>query len=131
MKSIIIALFIMVIPSLLKAQEMTIKKIDSTSKHYLITISSRDSMGGIIISKKVSRSRLKRVSKKMKRINVGESYTFKLDEYLLFKLLDKKTFEVETNSQGGISVDGYRVWRAGDSQVLYETNDLVGLFIKH
>ncbi|WP_118973649.1 hypothetical protein [Taibaiella koreensis] len=130
MKKLTITIWLIAVAFMSNGQKIKVLKIDSTAKHYLITVSGKDTINGIIISKRIPDSKEKRLSKKKMKIVVGNEYTISLREKLIYKLLNKKAFEIETDMQGAILVDDKDVWKAGDKHKLYETDDLIGLFVK-
>lgn len=109
------------------SQSYTVTKIDSTTKHYLISIATCNELKGIIISKK-NPDETKSFSQLNMLVEVGKEYDFLLKEYLLYSYIKRSSFKTETNGEGGILVDGIEVWRAKDSYGLYETVSLKGLF---
>lgn len=106
------------------SQDYKILRIDSTKKNYIIDISKNNQYFGKIISKRLIKNKNCNSSSSLKINNI---YKMNLSNYYLFTILNKKSFEVETEGTGTYTIDGIKVWTAGDSHGIYETNNLYGL----
>ena len=80
------------------SQSYKVLKIDSTARHYLISITDGESIKGIIVSAKVGKPK-----KSCVKVEIGYEYDLALEKYMLRKFINKTSAELyETSSLQGL-----------------------------
>lgn len=109
----------------LYSQSFEVVKIDSTKRHYIISIKGNDGFFGKIIT---NRSRKNRKYKSNPKIVEGKSYQLEIDVYYFFKFLNKNSYKTETGGKGKFKIEGFEIWNVNDNFTIYETKDIKGLY---
>jgi len=125
LKKIVAFIVFFLFSNLLYCQTYEVSKIDSTKRHYIITIKGDNEFFGKIVTEK---SRKNRRFKNNPRITERNSYHLDIKEYSFFRFIDKNSYKTETGGRGTFEVDGVKIWSVNDNFSIYESKDLKGLY---